>query len=145
MHARTWTATALAAGLSFATAVPALASDTTSVRAVEWSTEFETASASGQRWTEPTNNGVTRDLIVNGTLANTGDACYALWTQFVYDLAPGPMRKQAEICGPGSVPVDVRQPYMSTTTGYVMICKGTASTDECSPRESITWWPISTS
>ncbi|WP_394438676.1 hypothetical protein [Streptomyces sp. SGAir0957] len=145
MYTRTWAAATLTAGLSWTMTAPALASDSTSARSVEWSTQLETASAEGQRWTEPTSNGITRTLVLNGTLSSTGDTCYALWTQFVHDLAPGPVRKQAENCGPGHVPVEIRQAYQPTTTGYVMICKGTTNTEKCAPRENITWWPISQS
>lgn len=143
MRTHVWvTPAVLATGLALAITAPASASEDTSARTVEWSTEFETAAAAGQRWTEPGSSGLTRDLVLSGTLSSTGDNCYSLWTRFVFDLAPGPTRKQAQICGPGTVDVDARQAYRPTTTGSLTICKGTENTKECAPWENITWWPI---
>lgn len=78
------------AGLASATAVPAAASEDTSARSAEWSAEFGTAAAAGQRWTEPGSSGLTRDLVLSGTLSHHDDGCYSLWARFVFDLAPGP-------------------------------------------------------
>lgn len=103
----------VATGLALAIAAPASASEDTSARTVEWSTDFETAAAAGQRWTEPGSSGLTRDLVLSGTLSSTGDNCCSLWTRFVSDLAPGPTRKQAQICGPGTVDVDARQAHQA--------------------------------
>ena len=86
MRARVWTAPAVAAaGLVLALAAPASADEEASVAGVEWSSEFETAIAAGQRWTEPGSSGLTRDLVLSGTLSTTGDGCYSPWTRFVFD------------------------------------------------------------
>ncbi len=132
---------AAAVGLALVLTTPASASEVRSAAGVEWSTEFETATAAGLRWIEPSGS-FSDDLVLDGTLSNTGDGCYAVWTMFIDDFAGSPASKQAEICGPGSVAVDVREDYDVTTTGYLWICKGTAATSDCAPWETITWWPI---
>jgi len=143
MRTRVWAApAAVVAGLALALAAPASASEAPSASGVEWSSQFETATAAGQRWTEPGTSAITRDLVINGTLSNTGENCYTVWTSFVFDFAPGPIRKQAQICGPGAVDFNARQAYRPTTTGYLTVCKGTEDTSECAPWENITWWPI---
>jgi hypothetical protein len=143
MRTRVWTTPAVAAAsLVLALAAPASASEAASASTVEWSSEFETAAAAGQRWTEPGSSTITRDLVLSGTLSNTGDNCYSVWTRFMFDFVPGPTRKQAQICGPGTVDVTTRQAYQPTTTGYLTVCKGTENTSQCAPWESITWWPI---
>lgn len=85
---------------------------------------------------------ISRDPVLQGTLSNASDGCYALWTKFTFDFVPGPVRQQATICGPGSVDIDVRQAYQPTTTGSVTICKGTTDTSSCTPWTNITRWPI---
>ncbi|MFB6876048.1 hypothetical protein [Streptomyces sp. NPDC056323] len=105
--------------------VPASAGEVPSASGVEWSSEFETAVAAGQRWTEEGGSALTGDLVIAGTLSSSGDNCYSVWTRFVFDFAPGPIRKQAQICGPGSAEVNARQAYQPTATGYLTVCKGT--------------------
>ncbi|MEE1938329.1 hypothetical protein V1L54_02695 [Streptomyces sp. TRM 70361] len=128
-----------------AAAVPASAAETTAAgpAAVEWSARHGTATAAGERWTESTGTGFFRVLVLDGELINTGGECYSVWTRFVYDLAPAPARKQAEICGPGTTGVEVRQSYLPTTTGSLAVCRGTTGTADCGAWQSITWWPVS--
>jgi hypothetical protein len=144
MRTRIWMTTVIAAtGLALSTTVPATADERTPTRTVEWAAGHQTAAAEGERWTEPGSTPLAGNLVLSGTLSNTSDNCYSLWTRFVFDLAPGPTRKQAEICGPGTVDVNVRHAYQLTTTGYVTVCTGTENTNDCAPWENITWWPIS--
>ncbi|SFL33866.1 hypothetical protein [Streptomyces pini] len=135
--AATATATAAVALLA-ATAVPANAA---APAAVGWSVQHGTAAATGERWTEPSGGWPSSTLVIEGELTNTGAGCYSVWTRFVYDLAPGPVRKHAEICGPGSVEVDVRQSYWITTTGSITVCRGTEDTSDCGTWRSVTTWP----
>jgi hypothetical protein len=122
---------------------PASAVATESARAsgpVPWSAQYATASASGERWTEGT--GPTPTLVIKGKLSNSAEGCYSLWTKFNADLVPGVPRKQAELCGPGSVPVEVRRSYSFTTTGSLTVCRGTQNTQQCGPWQSVTSWPV---
>lgn len=141
MRRRILATTAATGCLLLTTAVTASADDSRPAAAVEWSAGLETATAAGERWLEPTDDVISSDLVLEGTLTNTGSGCYAVWTRFVFDFMPGPVRKQAEICGPGTAEVNVRQVYWVTTTGGLTVCKGTENTEECAPWESITHWP----
>ncbi|MGW1176458.1 hypothetical protein ACWD4P_22420 [Kitasatospora sp. NPDC002543] len=133
------TATAVAAPAEAASAAP-----TTAATTVAWSASYGTAaSASGTRWTETSSGGFGTDLVLTGTLTNTGTGCYAVWTRYTFDFTPGPTTKQAEICGAGSVAVNARQYYKYTTTGSIAVCKGgTTSPTDCGTWQSITHWPI---
>ncbi|MEU1056168.1 hypothetical protein [Streptomyces sp. NPDC005876] len=141
---RTWAAAAAAAvGLLTAAAAPVAADQPARAAApVPWSVSLGTAGAAGERWTEPSAYPGLPDLVISGTLTNTGTGCYAVWTRFYRDFSVGPVTKQAEICGPGSAAVAARQSYGFTTTGYVTVCRGTANTADCAPWANITWWPI---
>ncbi|MEU9559357.1 hypothetical protein [Streptomyces fumanus] len=141
---RTWAAAAVAAlGLLAATAGPVAADAPARAAAtVPWSVSLDTASAAGERWTEPTQYPSSPDLVVSGTLTNTGTGCYAVWTRFFRDFSAGPVTKRAELCGPGTAAVAARQRYDYLTTGYVTVCRGTADTSDCAPWTNITWWPI---
>ncbi|MFC9752183.1 hypothetical protein [Streptomyces sp. NPDC056921] len=135
---------AAAAGVLLGVTVPAHAADSDRpARTVAWAAAYGTASAGGERWTEPGGTGFSTDLVVLGKLSNTGEGCYSLWTRFTFDLAPGLVRKQAEVCGPGTVDVDLRQRYQLTTTGSLTVCRGTENAEDCAPWQSITSWPIS--
>lgn len=132
MPARTAAAAALGAGM-MATATPAAAAEVAvPPSAVSWSAGYETAAAVGERWTQP--RGVLLDdLVVNGSLTNGGMGCHSVWTRFTFDLAPAVPRKQAEVCGAGSVAVAVRQSYQISTTGSIAVCRGRASVANCAP------------
>jgi hypothetical protein len=145
MRTRIWATTAAAGCLlltTAGTAAAASADDSKPARTVEWSVGLESATAAGERWTEPRSTGFSSDLVLSGTLSNTGQGCYSVWTKFTFDFISGPIRKHAEICGPGNVEVNVRQAYQLTTTGSLTVCKGISDTKECAPWENITWWPI---
>ncbi|MFJ6630842.1 hypothetical protein ACIQMR_05420 [Streptomyces sp. NPDC091376] len=75
-------------------------------------------------------------------LSNTGAGCYSVWTRFTNDLAPGPLAKQAQVCGPGTVGAEARQTYRLTTTRQFTVCKGTENTKDCDPWHNITSWPV---
>ncbi|MER6614567.1 hypothetical protein [Streptomyces xantholiticus] len=138
MRARTPVAAAAAVGALLAVATPATAADGSKpARTVAWSAGHESAGAAGERWMEQPG-----DLVISGKLSNTGEGCYAVWTRFVNDFAPGPLRKQAEVCGAGTVDVHVRQAYRPTTTGRLTVCKGTEDVKDCGPWQNITSWPV---
>lgn len=138
MHARIPVAAAAAVGALLALAAPATAADGGKpARTVAWSAGHESATAAGERWIEPPGN-----LVISGKLSHTGEGCYSVWTRFVNDLAPGPLRKQAEVCGSGTVDVKVRQAYRLTTTGRLAVCKGTEDVRDCGPWQNITSWPV---
>ncbi|NUR92448.1 MAG: hypothetical protein HOY71_50965 [Nonomuraea sp.] len=111
---------------------------------VPWEATHGAATASGTRWTERPAGQFFPSLVVQGTLTNTSSGCSSVWVQWVYDLAPGPARKQVTQCGAGSTPVSVRlQSYSLTTTGYLWICAGQDSpTADCGERISLTSWPV---
>jgi hypothetical protein len=92
---------------------------------------------------ERASTGIRHDLVVEGKLSGTGEGCHSLWTRFQFDFVPAPPRKQAEICGTGTVDVLVRQSYMPTTTGFVTVCTGTENTRDCGAWQNITSWPVS--
>ncbi|MFF8917390.1 hypothetical protein ACF08M_29805 [Streptomyces sp. NPDC015032] len=142
MRKTAWAVVAAAVGALVTGAPSATALD---AEAVAWSVGHQTAAASGERWTEPSSTGLNVDLVISGKLSSTGEGCYSLWTRFLFDLGPGKVLKQAEICGSGTVDIDVRQAYRATTTGSVTVCKGTVDTTDCASWENITWWPIDTS
>ncbi len=143
MRRRICAAAVAATGALFATVTPAAAADGGKpARTVEWSTAHATAAATGERWTEPTSTWLSRDLVLSGKLSNTGEGCYSLWTQFTFDLVPTPARKQAEVCGPGAVDVNVRQAYKPTSTGQLAVCKGTKDVKDCGPGQNITSGPV---
>lgn len=147
MRLRNWTvAAAAAAGLVTALSTPVAADEPAradkAARTVPWSASLGTASASGERWTESKRPAALPDLVLSGTLTNTGEGCYSVWTKFRFDFVQGPVRKHAEVCGPGTADVDVRQVYNYTTTGELAVCRGTEDTSDCGDWESITWWPI---
>ncbi|MEU3573727.1 hypothetical protein AB0E96_35705 [Kitasatospora sp. NPDC036755] len=133
-------ATALAAPAEGASAVAPTITATT----VAWDAAYGTeASASGTRWAEQKPSGFGADLVLTGTLTTTGTGCYAVWTQFTNDFSAGPTKKQAEVCGAGTVAVNARQSYSLTTTGSIAICKaGTTYPSDCGEWKSITHWPI---
>lgn len=112
--------------------------------AVAWSVDYETASAAGHRWTERSSTGIFFDVVVEGSLTDTGPGCHALWTRITYDLFPTPPVKRAEICGGGTTPVAVRISARPTTTGSLAVCRGTQNTQSCSAWQSITAWPVRT-
>ncbi|WP_381567041.1 hypothetical protein [Streptomyces eurythermus] len=146
MRNRFWTTMALAAiGVTLASAVPAMASENTAAGTVPWSVSLGTASAAGNRWTETRSTGYGQDLVLNGKLTNTGAGCYSLWAQYWHDFSGTPAAKQVEICGPGTVDVNVRHRYDYMTTGQITICMGTTNTTDCAPWVDVTWWPIGTS
>ncbi|MGW1882767.1 hypothetical protein [Streptomyces sp. NPDC001970] len=137
MRARVPVAAAAAVGALLTVATPATAADVTKpARTVAWSAGHETATATGERWIEQP-----RDLVISGKLSNTGEGCYSVWTRFVNDLAPGPLRKQAEVCGPGTVDVTARQAHRLTSSGRLTVCKGTENMRDCGPWQNITSWP----
>lgn len=137
MGNRFWTTMALAAiGVTLAGATPATASENTAASTVPWSVAFKTASAAGNRWTER------GDLVLSGKLSNTGAECYSLWAQYQHDFTGTPPAKQAEICGRGTVDVNVRHRYDYLTTGQITICKGTTNSDDCGPWVDVTSWPV---
>lgn len=138
MHARIPVAAAAAVGALLAVATSATAADGSKpARSVAWSAGHETATATGERWIEQP-----RSLVISGRLSNTGAGCYSVWTRFINDFAPGPLRKQAEVCGPGTVDVKARQAYQLTTTGQLTVCKGTENAKDCGPWQNITSWPV---
>ncbi|PJE97623.1 hypothetical protein CUT44_10795 [Streptomyces carminius] len=140
-------ALAAATGALLATAAaPANAAETTAAgpAAVEWSARHGTATATGERWIESSGTIFTRTLVLEGELINTGSECYSVWIRFTFDLAPMPAHKYAEICGPGTTGVEVRQsPHMPTTTASLAVCRGTANAADCGTWQNITWWPVS--
>jgi hypothetical protein len=139
-HVRAAAITGISAVL-LGTAASAVATESAGASGpVPWSAPYATASASGERWTERT--GPTPTLVIKGKLSNSAEGCYSLWTKFNADLVPGVPRKQAELCGPGSVPVEVRRSYSFTTTGSLTVCKGTQNTQQCGPWQSVTSWPV---
>ncbi|MFI6055883.1 hypothetical protein ACIBCO_38135 [Streptomyces violascens] len=145
MSARTWLWATATAGalLSLVTAPAGAATLGSTAHTVSWSAGYGTAQADGQRWlqkTDPTN--VFADLVVSGKLTNSGEGCYSVWTQFTLDLFPLPPFKHAQLCGAGTVDVDLSQSYRPTTTGTIFICKGTENPTDCGAREYITSWPI---
>ncbi|SFB48055.1 hypothetical protein SAMN05216266_11388 [Amycolatopsis marina] len=132
---------ACSASLGLALA-PTASAQETSADAVEWSTSHGTAEASGTRWVEGSSI-FDRELVVQGELRNSGDGCYSVWVRWIFDLAPGPERKNATVCGAGSVPVDIRGRYTTpTTTAYLRICRGETDVSDCGPTENLTSWPI---
>jgi hypothetical protein len=132
-------ATVVAAGL-LVTTTPASAAPP---GAPSWSVTHETASAAGHRWIE-SGSGIQSFLVLDGKLTNTGTGCYSVWTQFSFDLFGDIPRKRTEICGAGTVTVALRQSHQFTTTGRVTVCRGTASTANCAPWQSITSVPVRT-
>lgn len=118
-----------------------LAGSPSSASGVLWSAAHGTATAGGTRWLEKGTGILSSTLAVEGELKNTGPGCYSLWTMTIHDLAPGPARKIATQCGPGTKSVSFRTFYAPTTTGYVHICKDDAP-DGCGRQTSITTWPI---
>ncbi|WP_328394163.1 hypothetical protein OHS70_05305 [Streptomyces sp. NBC_00390] len=138
MHARVPVSAAAAVGALLTLGTPATAADGTQPsRTVAWSAGHQSATAAGERWIEQP-----RYLVISGKLSNTGTGCYAVWTRFYNDFVPGPLRKQAEVCGPGTVDVTARQAYQLTTTGQLTVCKGTEDTKDCGPWQNITSWPV---
>ncbi len=143
MHVRHWATTALAVtGLVVTLTTPATADDATARRTVKWSATHQTSAASGERWIESGSTPSSPELVLSGTLSNTGSACYSLWTRFRFDRTPGPVRKHAEICGRSRVEVKMNQAYQFITSGYVAVCEGTENPDNCGPWENITSWPV---
>ncbi|MFI8392786.1 hypothetical protein [Streptomyces sp. NPDC085540] len=118
-----------------------LAGSPSAAAGLPWSATHGTATAGGSRWLEKAAGILSSTLVVEGEIKNTGFGCYSLWTMTVHDLAPGPARKVATQCGPGTEPVSFKTSYAPTTTGYVHICKDDAS-GGCGQQTSITTWPI---
>jgi hypothetical protein len=110
-------------------------------KTVVWSAAHETASALGERWVEQ-NPQDHIFLVLVGKLTNTGAGCYSVWTRFHHDFAPGFPQKWFEICGAGSVNLEMRKHWQPTMSGYVAVCKGTDSVTNCGSWQSITHWPI---
>ncbi|MEV5883663.1 hypothetical protein AB0L74_13245 [Streptomyces sp. NPDC052020] len=108
---------------------------------VPWSVSHGTATASGDRWTERGSTGFP-DLVIRGTLANSGTECYSVWFRWMYDLAPAQPRKHVSQCGTGTAPVETRLFYLPTYTGSVAVCRGTTDTSDCGPWQSVTSWPV---
>lgn len=122
-------------------AVPAsAAADARALGPVPWSAAYEHASASGERWAE--GGPLLLTLVIKGKLSNSTQGCYSVWTRFNHDLVPGVPRKQAQLCGPGSIDLALRESYSLTTTGDLTVCKGTQNTRECGPWQSMTSWPV---
>ncbi|MFD7258469.1 hypothetical protein [Streptomyces sp. NPDC059874] len=140
MRSRTLNGAAVA--LASATAVLLIGTPSSAADGVAWTAGHGTAEAWGTRWTERGTDGfLSVKLVLKGELKNTGKDCYSVWSQFTYDFAPGPARKHATQCGPGTTPVDFSSTYLPTTTGSVFICKGETLKD-CGERRSITHWPV---
>ncbi|MEU7279172.1 hypothetical protein AB0A69_10395 [Streptomyces sp. NPDC045431] len=124
-------ATAVSAALlTLAVAAPAAATTPA------WSVTHETAHAEGARRITSGPSSPFQ-LTLTGTLTNTGAGCYAVWTQFQYDLVPGPPFKAAALCGPGTAEINVVRSIMPTTTGTIFICKGMESPVDCGPRKYV--------
>ncbi|MFD4938014.1 hypothetical protein [Streptomyces virginiae] len=138
MRARTriWAVAAMAAALVTAATPASAAGD-----GVPWSVTHGTAEAEGDRRIARTATGVLQ-LQVDGKLSHTGEGCSSVWTRFQFDMAPMPARKQAQVCGDGTVEVTIRGTYMPTTTARLTVCKGTENTTDCAQWASITHWPI---
>ncbi|MFD4741379.1 hypothetical protein ACFWNR_27600 [Streptomyces virginiae] len=133
---RTWAVAAMAAALVTAATPASAAGD-----GVPWSVTHGTAEAEGDRRIARTATGVLQ-LQVDGKLSHTGEGCSSVWTRFQFDMAPMPARKQAQVCGDGTVEVTIRGTYMPTTTARLTVCKGTENTTDCAQWASITHWPI---
>ncbi|MEU9604075.1 hypothetical protein [Streptomyces sp. NPDC048057] len=146
IRTRVWAAAVTtAAGLALTTAVPANATSTSTPTTVPWAVSHGSeATASGDRWIERGSTPRSGDLVLKGTLTNTGSGCYSVWTQYIWDRVVKPPTKYTEICGPGTVNVDIREalPAFPIYSGSVKVCKGTAYTRDCGRAESITSWPI---
>ncbi|MDK1473108.1 hypothetical protein QNO07_06680 [Streptomyces sp. 549] len=109
--------------------------------AVAWSAAHGSATASGHRWTEP-GQVLFRDLVMAGQLTRTGEGCSSVWVRFTFDFFPAPASKLAQVCGSGSVDIDLRQSLMPTTTGRLTVCEGTETATDCAPWQTITSWPV---
>ncbi|MFE6085978.1 hypothetical protein [Streptomyces virginiae] len=134
---RTWAVAAAMAATLVTAATPASAAG----GGVPWSVTHGTAEAEGDRRIARTATGVLQ-LQVDGKLSHTGEGCSSVWTRFQFDMAPMPARKQAQVCGDGTVDVTIRGTYMPTTTARLTVCKGTENTTDCAQWASITHWPI---
>ncbi|WP_329381403.1 hypothetical protein OG625_17220 [Streptomyces sp. NBC_01351] len=129
--------------MAVAAAATVLVGATTSAAAggVPWKVDHGTATAEGTRWLEKGEGVLYSNLVIKGELKNTGSDCYSVWFQFNYDMAPGPGRKHATQCGPGTVEVNFTTMYRPLTTGSVYICKDEPGKG-CGQSRTITSWPI---
>ncbi|MFF9979972.1 hypothetical protein [Streptomyces erythrochromogenes] len=135
---RTWAVAATAATAALVTAAaPASAAG----GGIPWSVTHGTGKAEGDRRLARSDTGVL-ELRVDGKLTHTGEGCSSVWTRFQFDLAAMPARKQAQVCGDGTVDVTIRGAYRPTTTASVTVCKGTEKPTDCAQWASITHWPI---
>ncbi|GAA2267008.1 hypothetical protein GCM10010145_46820 [Streptomyces ruber] len=128
-----WLATSASAVVLAATVAtnPATAhADTAPVNT--WTVTHQTAVAAGESWWEnPTHSST---LALEGTLSNSSDACYSLWTRGSRDSQPFPPNigtKRAEICGSGDVDVSIRQATLPNTWWQITVCSGTLNMDDC--------------
>ncbi|MFJ6940079.1 hypothetical protein [Streptomyces sp. NPDC101132] len=139
MRTRSW---AVAAAAATALVTTAAASPASAAGGVPWSVGHGTARAEGERSIGRSGGGVP-EVRMNGTLTRTGDGCSSVWLAMQFDFVPAPPRKQAEVCGDGTVPVDIRFLLRSpTTTARLTVCQGTENTRDCAPWQSVTHWPI---
>lgn len=129
-------AAALAAAAALTATTPASAAPAPAT--TPWSTSLETAVASGERWTESGPTPPARDIVVHGTLSNTGDGCYSVQAMYVTDLAPGPAVEQASLCGPGTATVDIQfSTWKPTTSVHLTLCKETEGSTVCAPWQRV--------
>jgi hypothetical protein len=109
-----------------------------------WSLTVGAATAEGERWRERRTTVPYRSTVVRGTLTNTGADCYAVWYRYTYSFSPSfpSHAKIAEICGPGSVAVDLR---FSSIVFYnaLTVCSGTENRQDCDDWEKLGVWPAS--
>lgn len=142
MHTRTrtWAATAATAAALIAAATPASAAGGGG-GGTPWSVTHGTAKAEGERRLARNASGVLQ-LHVEGKLTHTGEGCSSVWAQFQFDMVPVPARKQAQVCGDGTVDVSIRGAYMPTTTARLTVCRGTEDTTDCTQWSSITHWAV---
>ncbi|HEY0358999.1 MAG TPA: hypothetical protein VGD11_10475 [Mycobacteriales bacterium] len=91
---------------------------------------YGTATASGTSSIQP-GSGLFGDLVVRGTLSNSGSGCTSAWMEVVRDLAPGPWERVASQCSGQSAPIDHRTSWSPTYNAQIMVCRGTTDTSVC--------------
>ncbi|MEV6675758.1 hypothetical protein AB0N09_02675 [Streptomyces erythrochromogenes] len=140
MLSRTLKSSAVACAAA-ATVLVGASTSTAAAGGVPWKVNHGTATAEGTRWLEKGEGPLRTSLVIKGELKNTGNDCYSVWLQFNYDMAPGPGRKHATQCGPGTVEVNFRTTYWPLTTGSVYICKDEPGKG-CGQSTPVTSWPV---
>lgn len=98
--------------------------------AAAWTATHDTGTASGT--TTRTSEGILIRATVEGELSSSDGACYAAWIQVISDLAPGPLIKNATVCGTDTAAVGFQASGMPTTTYTLRVCRGTENATDCS-------------